>query len=840
MFNAFHEKKEKQIFFYFVLFFCILLVKPANVYSDESPVQISSSTPEKKYYLFTMQTSALFSTKGRRIFPIDYIIPLYYPDDHTTLLFFNPKQVYGSPFTEEYNIGGGLRKLFLDKYIVGIHSFYDRKYTQNKVWHTQWGMGLEFLSDFVDVRFNYYYPEHSPKLVESGYSFGQTNLLHWEQYEEALKGCDFEVGFPLIPRKLNTRFFLGGFFYDSKLSDNINGFRFRSETALNKWLSVDMQYNAPNHGNDEFVGGLRITIPFEAGRILDRNGNPIQMSETDTMKRRMFERVVRDIDIQTVSPVITEVDTDAGDMIYVDNTNSGVEDGTLAHPWNTLDEAFSDARYAQGVNIYVFRGDGTSSGYTGQYQLDFDEVTLWGSGYDGGYPGIPVYGYPVIDGDGGNAVTINADNDTVQGFQIQNSDCAVFSAHTTGTKILANDLSNNASGFGYVNNEVNSGLTIWGNTINNNTQEGAVIYNYWTGDLSGVTIENNVIQGNQPLKSGIRILNLGTIRDVDILNNDLSNNIGNGLTIQSINSMSDFTISGNTINDNGQNGILIENWGYFYSGSTNMSDFIISGNTINNNALHGIRIDNYGFSYYPGSTTNISDFTINANTITNNGADGISLWNGSFYGSANMSDFTFDGNTISTNADSGINIENYWGTISDFTFNANTITGNTGAYSGIHIDNMYYGTMSNFDFTRNTVSSNAGYGIFAGNYESWMSNFNFTGNTIRNNGRDGIMFENSFYTIDTINAGHNVITGNGGDGIGLDNNGGTFDNVNFGNATAGTQGNNSIFGNTGFDIRNNSGIDNLTAENNFWGAGPATTDGANTVDAEPYLTVDPN
>jgi len=67
--------------------------------------------------------------------------------------------------------------------------------------------------------------------------------------------------------------------------------------------------------------------------------------------------------------------------------------------------------------------------------------------------------------------------------------------------------------------------------------------------------------------------------------------------------------------------------------------------------------------------------------------------------------------------------------------------------------------------------------------------------------------------------------------------------MNLGDGTAG--GYNSIYGNNTsggyYDIYNSSGIDNLPAENNYWGGGALTNKGgANSVTATPYLTQDPN
>jgi hypothetical protein len=196
---------------------------------------------------------------------------------------------------------------------------------------------------------------------------------------------------------------------------------------------------------------VRVTIPLEVGRLLGRR-NPIRSKPQETyLKERLFERVVRDIDVQasTYTPAKKQVRDSSGnlyDMIFVNNTNNtGIEDGSYAHPYNTLAEAFTSARYI-GVGgsakyIYVSKGDGTATGYTGNYTLA-NNVILWGSGYDAGFRGLPSSGYPVIDGGAGvgNIITL-ANNNTVMGCQLQNSNgYGIYGLNKTGALLQHNYL----------------------------------------------------------------------------------------------------------------------------------------------------------------------------------------------------------------------------------------------------------------------------------------------------------------------------------------------------------------------------------------------------------------
>jgi hypothetical protein len=77
------------------------------------------------------------------------------------------------------------------------------------------------------------------KVVDDGYAFGSTSLQYWENKEEPLQGLDFELGGPVFDRCTRTRAYVGGFFYQSRLAKDVNGFRFRTETSLTPWFSLD-------------------------------------------------------------------------------------------------------------------------------------------------------------------------------------------------------------------------------------------------------------------------------------------------------------------------------------------------------------------------------------------------------------------------------------------------------------------------------------------------------------------------------------------------------------------------------------------------------------------------
>ena len=580
--------KRKRTFdfpiFLIVAFFC-LVISYCFASDDANSDTQEFSLPSK------IRLSVETSTKDRNSFYVDYLFPLYYSKAQDMLLFFNPKQTLHSPSSEELNLGLCLRKIFKDSFILGLHFFYDKKYSTSRIWHYQRGYGLEYLSEPLDVRFNYYDPTSKAKIADFGYKFGQSNLLCWKSYEEPLEGFDFEFGFPVIPKKLNTRLYLGGYFYDSKLSKDVEGIRIRTETNLNKWLSIDTSLERRNSGEIDFTGGIRITIPFELTKIPKKEGPFKTPPEKPYIKERLFERVVRDIDIQSSSSIQQEtatVTTSSGatidNIIFVDNSNTGSEDGSLAHPYNTLAEAFDSPEYTEGATIYVFKGDGTANGYTGNYTLS-NNVILWGSGYHGGLKYLPTQGYPVIDGED-NLYTITlAENNTIMGCQIQNGASAGIYAGASpralevSHNILKYDSAPGSFLVSILTNSENSSLVISDNIFNGLSLDNNIIGVIFS--CSGATKSHSVeINRNTFLNCDNALYVLSSAQDTSltVADNTFSGSEYNIYITSSMNNVFNAAIYRNTITggDPGHSGIRIS-FGGTSSGTVHIFD-----NTVTN------------------------------------------------------------------------------------------------------------------------------------------------------------------------------------------------------------------------------------------------------------------
>ena len=347
------------------------------------------------------------SEKG--LFSTDFIVPLYYPQDKNTLVFYNPKYTYTDPEANEVNQGIGIRHIFDDSFILGANTFFDRRESNSGNWFSQAGVGFEYLSNPLDMRLNWYKPTTGAKEVgEPSYGFGSTSLIEYDNKEEPMQGEDFEIGVPVLDKYTKTRLYVGGYFYQSQSGQNMNGFRARTETSLTHWLSIDTTFNSNINNRTEIYGGLRVSIPFDLADIFSRKNrkesSASSSASTNTyLEDRIFDRVVRDIDVQTKTSTVQHDAPGAfGNIIYVNNTAASGGNGTLQSPYASLTQAFNDPRYTApgGATIYI-NNPVSAATYTGGLTLA-NNVVFWGSGYNGGFNGLTVSGiYPVING-GGN------------------------------------------------------------------------------------------------------------------------------------------------------------------------------------------------------------------------------------------------------------------------------------------------------------------------------------------------------------------------------------------------------------------------------------------------------
>ncbi len=786
------DLKKLSFFSYAFLFFVLSLSLRHSVYASEPTTSTDSLCPSVKVHLSSYATN---KKSQRALFTTDFIVPLYYPKSKDSLFFFNPKYTYATPRANEINQGFGLRHIFEESFILGLNVFFDRRISHANKWYSQVGLGLEYLSHPLDIRLNWYKPLTHSKVVDSSYEFGPTNLQHWEDKEEPLPGFDFELGLPVFEKYTKTRAYFGGFFYQSKLAKDVNGFRFRTETRVTNWLSLDTTLNSKASGKVEFMGGVRLSLPFEWTNLFKAEqktkSKPLPPCSTNTyLENRIFDRVVRDLDIQSLSSKKTE-NVSGMETIFVDNSNTtGTEDGTRDHPYTTLADALNDSRYVGNGGtakvIYINKGDGTAKGYTGNFTLA-DETILWGSGYDGGYKGISASGYPILDGDGSGTVITLGDSNTVMGSQIQSGRRGIYGSNVSAT-IKHNILTaTSVSPEVYILSTDSSGIIsviISDNTFTTDA-ECAIYLPIFDSDGISATISGNTITYTSPAEFyGIYSYSTGN------------------------NSYLDATISGNVITNNNPTSASVTKGIYLYSTENSSVNATISGNTFTR-CGDGMML----ISYSAGNTT----FIISENIIT-----GSTLGSGGIYlglrGSSATDSVSISNNAISDNISEGIQVWSQGTEKMSLTVTENTLT-----------ENYYVG-----------LSINAG---DSGNVSAVVS-----GNTLLDNGRgllrdsDGIMFNADTGSTVSASLFQNTVSGSRNIGVGIGDcyATGTF-TVDMGGGELGSIGQNSIYDSVTYDVYNKVSGLNVPAQFNWWGtASPQETQFNGTVDYTNCLTSDPN
>src|SRR3989338_4013659 len=103
------------------------------------------------------------------------------------LVFFNQSRISERSSRPVYNLGLGLRRVFSDKWLLGLNSFYDY---QDLHKHSRGGVGFEAISDLgIESRINTYIGISRKRLV------GEDSAN--EYFEKVANGFDWELGAPL-------------------------------------------------------------------------------------------------------------------------------------------------------------------------------------------------------------------------------------------------------------------------------------------------------------------------------------------------------------------------------------------------------------------------------------------------------------------------------------------------------------------------------------------------------------------------------------------------------------------------------------------------------------------
>ena len=275
----------------------------------------------------------------------DVLIPLW--RGPRSMVLSNVRAAASDHDEEELNIGLGVRHLVEAQvpFMVGGFVFYDGRWTKEHNRFDQLGLSAEFLSDWVDARFNYYLPNHDTMLVDRQevetvaesrrvtetaetawgdpygrmHSMVQDRVTTWtrnerwtrettthvvENWEAALEGWDAEIGvrLPLCERFFETRVFGGYQYFDHPFDGYLKGAQGRIELrALEGRLLLDAQVFENRKLNlSDWRAGVRMRLPFELS-ALAQGRNPFALPKGEgraDLRWRFDEMLMRDPKIQ--------------------------------------------------------------------------------------------------------------------------------------------------------------------------------------------------------------------------------------------------------------------------------------------------------------------------------------------------------------------------------------------------------------------------------------------------------------------------------------------------------------------------------------------------------------
>ena len=369
-----------------------------------------------------------------------------------------------------------------------------------------------------------------------------------------------------------------------------------------------------------------------------------------------------------------------GKIIYVDDDFT---DDPASHRWNTIQEGINDAN--DGDTVLVYKGT--------YYENVVVNKPINLAGID----------YPVVDAGGsGNAITVKADNCTIDGLKIANGVNGIYLSNSNYNKIINIISLSNDNGISLASSR--------NNILENNT-----LLNNSNGVYLHANSGYNIVLNNTA-KANNRGIALADAHSNNLKNNALSYNTADGIYLHANSSYS--TIANNTAKRNGR-GIAL----------SDAHNNVISNNNASNNSIDGI--------YLHSSSNN----ALTNNTVNSNDVGGILLWfssNNNIVG--NTASNNFEGISLAYSSNNNV-MENIVNSndrgIPLSASSNNIITRNNALNNGIGGIELW--SSSNNSITRNNALNNE-YGICC---LAYSSNNTITENNANSNNRSGILFRSS-------------------------------------------------------------------------------------------------
>lgn len=180
---------------------------------------------------------------------IETIQPIYQSDELTHTWFFQGR-IANSDDDQTVNLGTGYRHLLADhSWLLGGNVWYDTTIEES---HYRYGLGLEALGRYVDLRTNWYDADSGVKTVNIDGGVSET--------EEALDGWDVALEAP-VPYLPWARVSWKAYEWDRTTADNITGntIGIRANVTDN----IELAFGATDDNTDNAQAFLTLTWNFD-------------------------------------------------------------------------------------------------------------------------------------------------------------------------------------------------------------------------------------------------------------------------------------------------------------------------------------------------------------------------------------------------------------------------------------------------------------------------------------------------------------------------------------------------------------------------------------------------
>lgn len=788
------------------LFACLLLsLYGAAALADESKLE---PKPEPKVPKVLTNGGLRFQSEGAGTpnFLSGYIVAPLHQSDNGNVLFIDgfANWNFGGDLSDS-SFGAstrlGYRWLNDDRsWMLGANAGVDTTPYQGD-YNWQAGLGLEALNRNVEIRGNGYIPlSNSNEEIGRGYSgayLSNNNLYLTGAYQNWITsygGFDLEAGTPVARWNQGGLWLYAGYYYlDATVANgpDTSGFSTRAEARIANNFAVGATYSYDDIFQSKATGYIRYgTQPVSrdaAGEIA--RAEMALLAQRGLPVGRQIDVRISEVRIQKGTQVAQNPNTNNAWVIRCVGTNSSGNNcdyNTLAAAVNAgrsdaILIADGQATNLSGGSLAIPEGAVLSNGSNAptlntQYG-SANLSTIFGAGNPNLRPTIT------------NGTLTVASNTTISGFAFTNA--SITNRSTSNLLIANNTFNGSANGNGAINLNGVTNLTISGNTITDPT---ASTLN-WTSS----PYNDGVAAVSSQIARGISVKNSDNVR---ILDNTISNALGEGIYIQDIGTSRNNLIQGNIvqgmkvdINDsNLEAGIFVANnkTGYIKINSNVVRDNnLTNGGVARVNAADGIEVNicrdgadamNYvGFATVSGApcsqtstlTADITNNTINNLRTASDGIDANVGTNGNLV-------LTATGNTIDKVGDEAFTFDSFGANSNATLYIANNILKSTGdklgSTDGVAITLHEYNALGR-DLAGDDANPTAAYTANS-SYKITIKDNVIAANTENLNndvGAEGIKFKiaqglpSGSVNLDLV-ISNNTITTTTGDGIEIDAN----------------------------------------------------------------------